>query len=287
MSSSPTGGAILARLQWRPPAVALAGRMLMAGVLMLAGGLGAACDVTVADGGFSLGLASAKASDNWSRSYEIAEGGRFEVVNVNGIVRVEAAAGNTVEVSAERIAKASTDEDARGLLAKIEIAEEVAPDAVRIVTRSPKTWGPSGVEVRYLVKVPAGVHVKAVTTNGAIKLVGIGNQVEARTTNGGVEGDGLTGPVQASTTNGGIRLDFAKLSGDVEAGTTNGGVRIGIPRDARASIAASVTNGGISMGDLPVQTGERSRRRLEGTLNGGGPRVKLTTTNGGIRLSGR
>lgn len=261
---------------------------LAAAVLLLAGGASAACDVSIADGGgVALGFVSARATDEWSRSYEIADGGRFEVVNVNGVVRVEAAQGNTVEVRAERIAKASTDAEARALLGKIQIAEEATPDRVRLETRAPKTWGASGVEVRYLVKVPANVRVKAVTTNGGIKLVGIANQVEARTTNGGVEGEGLSGPVQASTTNGGIRLDFERLGGDIDAGTTNGGVRVGIPRDARASIAASVTNGGISMGDLPVQAEQQSRRRLEGTLNGGGARVKLATTNGGIRLSGR
>jgi hypothetical protein len=32
-------------------------------------------------------------------------------------------------------------------------------------------------------------------------------------------------------------------------------------------------------------TGEQNRRRFEGTLNGGGGRVTLQTTNGGVRIS--
>ena len=35
------------------------------------------------------------------------------------------------------------------------------------------------------------------------------------------------------------------------------------------------------------QTGEKSHRRLDGQLNGGGSRVELSTTNGGIRITGR
>jgi len=48
-----------------------------------------------------------------------------------------------------------------------------------------------------------------------------------------------------------------------------------------------VTNGGIDTGPLPVEKVEASRRRLEGRLNGGGPTIRLETTNGGIRLSAR
>ena len=47
-------------------------------------------------------------------------------------------------------------------------------------------------------------------------------------------------------------------------------------------------NGGISAGDLPIETtGENNRRRLEGRLNGGGARIQIEGTNGGITISGR
>jgi len=38
--------------------------------------------------------------------------------------------------------------------------------------------------------------------------------------------------------------------------------------------------------DLPfVAEGEQNRRRVDGTLNGGGARIELQTTNGGVSLS--
>ena len=43
----------------------------------------------------------------------------------------------------------------------------------------------------------------------------------------------------------------------------------------------------IDTGGLTLETSENSRRRLEGKLNGGGPRVQLEGVNGGIKLSGR
>lgn len=263
------------------------GRLVRAAAVVLTALGGAACDINVGGAGLSIGMASEQATDKWRRSFEIEAGGRFEVINVNGSVQVEPASGNAVEVEAERIARASTVDDAKELLAKTEIAEEVTPNAVTIRTRAPKTWGSSRVEVRYVVKVPPSLRVRAATTNGGVKLLKVGNAIVAETTNGGVSGEELAGAVEASTTNGGIDLDFARVGGDIRAATTNGGVAVTVPRDARLSIEASVTNGGISVGDLPVEVGEHSRRRLQGNLNGGGSRVALETTNGGIRLSGR
>jgi hypothetical protein len=66
----------------------------------------------------------------------------------------------------------------------------------------------------------------------------------------------------------------------------NGGVDLALPAESRARILARVTNGGISTGDLGLEpTGEQTRRRVEGTLNGGGASVTVETTNGGVRLT--
>jgi hypothetical protein len=261
---------------------------VLAAICLLAGA-SAACDISVGGTGFSLGLATAKASNTWAKTYTVAAGGRFEVINTNGEVAVLQGTGPEVEVSAERMAKATSDEAAKDLLAKIEIVETVKPDAVRLETKTPKTFGPGGAEVKYTIKVPAGLHVAARTTNGGIKLTGISNEVEASTTNGGVNGEALSGTVDVSTTNGGVHLAVSKLgAGGLRAETTNGGVSVAIPTDTKATISAHVTNGGFGLENLNVvTTGEQSRRHLEGTLNGGGPRIELGTTNGGITLTGK
>jgi DUF4097 and DUF4098 domain-containing protein YvlB len=66
--------------------------------------------------------------------------------------------------------------------------------------------------------------------------------------------------------------------------TTNGSVVLNVPAEAKGTISARCVNGGIKVSDLNVEKTESSRRRLEGTLNGGGPAIKLETVNGGIRL---
>jgi hypothetical protein len=255
---------------------------------LAAGVLGAACDVSTAGGGFNVGLASGRAADEWARTYTVSPGARLIVKNVNGLVSVETSAeANTIEVRAERIAKSSTDEAARALLQKIEIFEEAKPDRVTIETRAPKTWGRDGHEVKYTIKVPSSVVVEARTVNGGVRLTGLANEVVARTVNGGIDAERLSGHLDASTTNGGIDVGLQALAaGGVQLETVNGGIQLSLPKDAKADISARVVNGGMHTDALAIETtGERNKRRLEGKLNGGGSRVELATTNGGIHLS--
>jgi hypothetical protein len=263
-------------------------RAVATAALVVFGVAAAACDVSVGNGDFSIGVASGRAADEWQRTYQVSPGARFEVVNTNGLIEVEGGSGPEVSVRAERVAKASTDESAKELLGKIEIVETRSDGGVRLETKYPKSLGRGGVEVKYYVKVPAGIKVHAQTTNGGIKLVTLPNAVVAATTNGGVTGTGLSGGVEATTTNGGIDLKFGAVAeGGIKAETVNGGVVVMVPKDAKADVSARVVNGGLSVGDLPVQTiGEQSRRRLEGKLNGGGPRIEIGAVNGGVRLAG-
>jgi DUF4097 and DUF4098 domain-containing protein YvlB len=230
----------------------------------------------------------AQSQDEWSRTYELSAAGIVEVHNVNGAIDVEPSSDGKVHVRAERTAKAVSEAAAKELLQKVEIVEQATPDHLRLETRGPRgVLGGGHYSVRYWISLPAGASVKVTNTNGRITLADLSGAVEARTTNGGVAGRGLEGRIEASTTNGGIEMEIDAVDDDgIVLETTNGGVRVSLPASAKADISASVTNGGIDTGALPIErVGETSRRRLEGRLNGGGPRIRLETTNGGIQIS--
>ena len=114
---------------------------------------------------------------------------------------------------------------------------------------------------------------------------GLGGKTRLEATNGGVIARDMSGAIEASTTNGGVELALTRVAeGGVRMSCTNGGLVLHLPADAKASIDASITNGGIDAGGLTLETTESSRRRLVGTLNGGGPRISIEGTNGGISL---
>jgi len=241
-----------------------------------------ACDVVV-----SSMHSSGKAQDEWSRSYPVSENALLEIFNGNGTVEVTAGSGSQVEVKAERIARAPSDELAQEYLKQVEIAEEASRDHVRLETKAPRV-GRSHAEIKYHVMVPAGISVRLKNTNGAVTVIGVKGEVRAETTNGSVKGRELAGTVEATTTNGAVSLEMLSVStGGIRAETTNGGVDLRIPGDAKADIRASVLNGGINLDGLQLEGGEKTRRRVEGRLNGGGPNVSIETTNGGIRIAAR
>ncbi len=266
-------------------------------VLCLAAGISvAACDIkTSANGSFSFDIAAGKATDTWTRSYKIADKGRFELINVNGRISAEPTDGPEVVVEAQRTAKGSSDEAAKELLAKLEIREEVSDSSVRVESRPPRLSGLSvGHEIEWTIKVPKGVVVDLRTTNGGVRLQRLSNEIHAKTTNGGVKGEDLTSHiVDAKTVNGGVELVFsAPLTADhsVEMESVNGGVSLDLPAESKATIAARCVNGGIKVSELDIKRDDESatdferRRRLNGTMNGGGARVEMNTTNGGVHL---
>jgi hypothetical protein len=246
----------------------------------------AGCDIVTAD------LRSEETSQ-WQKTYTLDANGRVEIGNVNGKIRVEPSSGNTVEITATKKARGASPEQAKAALERATILENVSPGSIKIETRITRVEGivfnGGNLQVEYLVKVPVGAETKATTVNGGIEIVGLKGRVTAETTNGGVEARGLSGQLEASTTNGGLDIDLESLAeGGVRLECTNGGIKVRLPRDARATISASITNGGISASDLPIDaTGDNNRRRLEGRMNGGGPRLQISGTNGGISLSGR
>ncbi len=236
------------------------------------------------------GPLAGRASDDWVRTYELPPDGTFEVRNSNGLVEVEGVDTRTLEVRAERIVKSTSDDAAREVLDRLGIDEEIEPDHVSL-----RTQGLDGivigvsVETRYHIKAPRALTLKLRTTNGSISLTGLEGAVTAQSTNGNVTGVDLKGGLDARTTNGRMRIDFAGV-GDapIQLRTTNGGLTLGLPESTAADLSLSVTNGTTNVDGLPFEpTGEQTRRRVRGRLNGGGTSIELTTTNGSVHVGTR
>jgi len=261
--------------------------------------LAAGCDVRVSDkGSISVDLAHGKATDEWTRTYTIAKGGRLEIVNDTGAIEIGRSAGATVDVRAMREARSDSDDGARALLGRVEMNEQVTPDSVRIEARAPegvaggrglRRFGRgSGLTIEYRVLLPAGLSATFRTENGQIRLDNVDGRLEVASTNGGITGRAVSGSLKASAVNGGVQLGFDALHDDVEVTVVNGGVRIEVPRSLDADLEASTVNGGVRVDDdLPLDASVRDRVRVTGRINKGGPRIVLHTTNGGVRVGVR
>jgi hypothetical protein len=135
------------------------------------------------------------------------------------------------------------------------------------------------------VKGTLSVH----TTNGRVIASHIDGKCELATSNGGVQIEGRFESLDLTSTNGPVVARAERgstMSSDWGIHTTNGGINLELPPDLKADLKIETTNGGIKL-DLPVVTqGFEGRGRLQGSLNGGGPQLSLSTTNAGIHVRG-
>jgi hypothetical protein len=250
--------------------------------LLLLSAASSACDIITAE-------LKAKESAEWRKTYQLQPGGRVEIGNVNGKIDVTPSTDNSVEVVATKTGRGATPEAAKAALERVEIREESTPNLIRIETKVPRSNGlfNGSAQVEYVVRVPPSADVKFTTVNGGIELTGMNGQINAETTNGGIRARNVGGPIDATTTNGGVEVELTEVKEPgVKLECTNGGIKLRLPSDAKATLSASITNGGIEVlqGMTLERTSEASRRRLEARLNGGGPAIRLSGTNGGIHI---
>jgi putative adhesin len=132
----------------------------------------------------------------------------------------------------------------------------------------------------------SGGEVRASSGNGAVTVDGARGPVSASSGNGEVNVTTTLGPVSASSGNGNLNVTMDALGERerMEFSTGNGRIRLTVPSNFAAEIDANTGNGTIDS-EFPITlTGRLSKTRVRGTINGGGPRVRLTSGNGQIEL---
>src|SRR5262249_12031669 len=141
------------------------------------------------------------------------------------------------------------------------------------------------VNVRFKVKVPAGVALAARNVNGAISMEGLKGDVEAATVNGSVRVT-TSGTASATTVNGSVLARVGQdLSDDLEVTNVNGRVRVEMPQAVNADVRGSTVHGSIYT-DFPLTLRGRGwgSNRVSGTLGKGGHALLLSTVNGSIEI---
>jgi hypothetical protein len=149
-------------------------------------------------------------------------------------------------------------------------------------------------------------HIHAETGDGGVIANGLHGDIRLHTHDGSIEAHELDGRVDASTGDGHVtvsgRFDALEVgSGDgrVDAEalpgsslgpgwslhTGDGSLTLRIPHDLKADLDAHTGDGGIHV-DIPVEvSGFMKRTWMRGTINGGGPPLKLRSGDGSIRLT--
>jgi DUF4097 and DUF4098 domain-containing protein YvlB len=249
------------------------------------------------------------------RLLPFAPGGEIHIDDKNGRLTVDAWPRHDVRIQITRVVRAKDRETAEAVMKELQSEIEVNGSRIDVQSRFPRRVESIGImdlfgrknttmQINYYVQVPEESDLWLQTTNGEVHVQGTSGHLEARTTNGAVEvtnvkgnltlqttnGEvtvkNVTGQASAHTTNGSVVAELRRLpvSGAVDLQTTNGNVEAYFDRDLKADLDASTTNGHVSI-EFPVTANvKRGSRTFHGTIQGGGAKITIQTTNGNVEV---
>ena len=199
----------------------------------------------------------------------------------NGGIKLTSWDRNEIQVRAKVHGWADESGRARSIVDEIDVSV-----GGKVGAKGPKTKKDEGWSVSYRITVPRSTNLDLESTNGGITIEGVEGKLRFHTTNGGVHLDDVNGDVAGKTTNGGLHVTLAGsgwTGKGLDVQTTNGGVTLSMPSGYSAHLEASTTNGGFHIG-FPVTVQGRIDRKLSTDIGGGGPTIRVKTTNGGVRI---
>jgi hypothetical protein len=252
----------------------------------------------------TLGAASAvtlpaQSSNPFRWQGNVIAGNTLEIKGVNGNITASGGTGAQAEVLAEKEGRKSDPDSVR-----IQVVEHGGGVTVCAVYPTPDNAdrpnecapGDEGhmqvrdndVNVRFTVRVPAGVRFVGRTVNGDVEAERLDGAVALRTVNGSVTFS-TASYGDAKTVNGSIRgeLGRADWSDTLKFDTVNGSIKLSFPAGLSTDVKARTVNGDITT-DFPLTViGRFSRKQLDGSIGGGGRTLEMHTVNGGITLRQR
>ncbi len=241
------------------------------------------------------GCGRTEVTEEFFQSYKVRSGTVLEIYNPNGEITVSGWDNEEVEISALK-----SSYHGREALDEVDIYIDIA-ETMSIWTDHPDN--DRQVTVSYEIKVPEDLLVGVIECiNGDIKLQDVGGNPVLLTSNGAITAHDVNGIVTAlssngdltvtgakslgalRTSNGDIEADLPSLHEDLEIRTSNGSIKLFIDPSLSADIEAETSNGTINLGNLEIETTLLEQTALRGSMNEGGHKVSLITSNGSIKL---
>lgn len=175
------------------------------------------------------------------------------------------------------------------------------------------------ISISYEIQAPGNAFLSASTGSGDIADDGVGENAKLNTGSGNIRATGLQGSFSVGTGSGNIHaeqagegdvkaetgsgnIELRNLHGGLKAETGSGNIKLaGIPAslwhaetgsgnveiwpgDAAFTLNAETGSGSIQTDHQMATQGKINRHHVTGSINGGGPTVKVETGSGNIRI---
>ncbi len=206
----------------------------------------------------------------------------------NGSIQVRTWDRAEIEIHARIESANSSPEDIRRFN-ETTVEIESSPNAVRIKSKLPEDccffWAGHNPEIHYTITAPRTAQWTIRDHNSKTDIRDISSAVDLNTHNGEVRVANLSGPLELTMHNGSANVEFASFRASSRVETHNSSVELTLPRDSRFDLRSSTHHGRVRS-DFPIAMRGLGRWNgaVEGSVNGGGPVLRLSSHNGDFRL---
>ena len=256
-------------------------------------------------------VAATAQSREFRKTVEFNAGGELRVSTDRSIVRLVSWDRNEVDVFA-RIFKpenADSDFDQRAIeAARIEVIGDARSLTIRtnfddVPTKDGKMWGSRTLpEVHLEIRAPRNLNLNMDADRGQVELRGVEGRLNLGTDRTSVKAEDLAGELRLRMDRGSVNLsnvratlDFhsdrtngkflgARITGDSRIEVDRGEVELGVHGAQGLYVSANRGRRADFVSDFAITTRSFSGERIEGEINGGGPRLTIQTDRGKVRL---
>jgi len=248
----------------------------------------------------------------------LAPHGLLDVETRNGSVEVRGGEGDEVVVETTLRVRAGSDDEARELARRVRVQVNETSEGARVALVVPEDLRDQiQASAGLRIAAPARARVNVRTSNAAVTTRHLRGPSEVRTSNGRVEAEGIRGaftvdtsngavdlrevdgPVSVETSNGAVdvresgfplgvvtsngAVTIRGLAGEIDACSSNGAITCVLPERSAFTLQAETSNARVTC-DFGERHEGRRTRALNASFRGGGPRVRLSTSNGDIHV---
>lgn len=244
------------------------------------------------------------------KTYNVNPGGRLTVNADIGSIDIQTHTQDSVEIVITKKSKKPSNKRLQKALDDFKVTFDVTRSDVSITGafQRGKTywrWHPlfnlRHLDMHFLVTVPQRYNVDLNTQSGNISTDGLTGAVQAQTGGGHMRFNGINGPISGRSSAGNITL--ANCQGTVDIKTSVGNIHAEVPTQPQHQWTLRTSTGNITTAlnsNVAVEIDARTRvgylstdfrvqrnvtgSRVLGTINGGGPLLKLRGSVGNIYL---
>ncbi len=246
---------------------------------------------------FCAGLAVSQQTREIQKTFPLEKDGRVSIDTYKGSITIEPWDKNEVDVHV-KIEPDGWGRDDEEKVEDTEIIFSASASSVRMKTDYDKVERHSwfGISsgnlplVHYTVKMPRTAELTIEDYKSESVIGPLAGNVRFNTYKGEVKFSELRGGLDLETYKGQARVEYASLSAPSHFDTYKGEISLLIPQGVGCELDADIGRKADFRSDFEITSTWRVKRGdedIRGTINGGGPRIRIKTYKGEIRLISR